>query len=142
MSKLNLKSEKINLSQLELNNEQFTLPKILLVDFSQARYGYAYLNGKPTNNIEKAKLISIDKHEADKLTSVGLDVKDYMRLELEIEDFKSIEGLMDSDDVLPVELMDVRVKLKVENFRAVGYKLVARSLKVVEVRENSEGKGK
>ena len=58
------------------------MPKILLVDFSQARYGYVYLNGKPTNNIENAKLISIDKFEADKLESVGLEIQDYMHLEL------------------------------------------------------------
>ncbi|WP_338961259.1 hypothetical protein [Lactococcus garvieae] len=142
MEKLNLKSEDIRLSTLELDKDLFELPKQLLIDFSQARYGYLYVKGNKTDTIEKVKLISIDKAEADKLESVGLEVKDYMRLPVEIEDFKSIEGLMDSEEILTVELFGVRVKLQVENFRPVGYKLIARSLKVVEAKDMTESKNK
>ena len=127
-----LKDENPNLSAVELNEKQFNLPKQFLCDFSKARHNFVYEKGHKTDKISKATLITIAKDEADKLASVGLDVKEYMKLPVEIEDYKSIDGLMDSEEMLAIELVDVRVKFKVDNFRAVGYKLVARSLKVIE----------
>jgi len=127
-----LKDEQPNLSRVELNANQFEIPKQFLCDFSKARHKYIYENQKRTDKIDRAIVISIGKDEADKLASVGLDVKEYMKLPVEIEDYKSIDALMDSEEMLAVELVDVRVKFKVDNFRAVGYKLIARSLKVIE----------
>ena len=127
-----LKDENPNLSAVELNEKQFNLPKQFLCDFSKARPKFVYEKGHKTDKISKATLITISKDEADKLASVGLDVKEYMKLPVEIEDYKSIDALMDSEEMLAVELVNVRVKFKVDNFRAVGYKLVARSLKVIE----------
>lgn len=127
-----LKDEQPNLSAVELNVNQFEVPKQFLADFSKARHNFVYEKGHKTDKISKATLITISKDEADKLASVGLDVKEYMKLPVEIEDYKSIDALMDSEEMLAVELVNVRVKFKVDNFRAVGYKLVARSLKVIE----------
>ncbi|MGF7485333.1 hypothetical protein [Lactococcus lactis] len=132
MNVFSLKDEQPNLSAVELNVNQFEVPKQFLADFSKARHNFVYEKGHKTDKISKATLITIAKDEADKLTSVGLDVKEYMKLPVEIEDYKSIDALMDSEEMLAVELVDVRVKFKVDNFRAVGYKLVARSLKVLE----------
>lgn len=132
MNVFSLKDEQPNLSAVELNVNQFEVPKQFLADFSKARHNFVYEKGHKTDKISKATLITISKDEADKLASVGLDVKEYMKLPLEIEDYKSIDALMDSEEMLVIELVDVRVKFKVDNFRAVGYKLVARSLKVIE----------
>ncbi|KZK39640.1 hypothetical protein N41_1008 [Lactococcus cremoris] len=132
MNVFSLKDEQPNLSAVELNVNQFEVPKQFLADFSKARHNFVYEKGHKTDKISKATLITISKDEADKLASVGLDVKEYMKLPVEIEDYKSIDALMDSEEMLAVELVNVRVKFKVDNFRAVGYKLVARSLKVIE----------
>lgn len=127
-----LKDEQPNLSAVELIGSQFEIPKQFLSDFSKARHNFVYENGRKTDKISKATLVTIAKDEADKLASVGLDVKEYMKLPVEIEDYKSIDALMNSEDTLTIELVEVRVKFKVDNFRAVGYKLIARSLKVIE----------
>ena len=123
---------------LPLDINGFDVPKIMKVDFTTARAGYAYnANRERTDHIEKYTVQGVDEKVYLALQTAGVNMADVKTIQIEFTgDFDKIEDAIDKKLLISVELRKVEVKLQwVDGSRNAGYKalkLVANGFTVVD----------
>ena len=123
---------------LPLDINGFDVPKIMKVDFTTARAGYAYnANRERTDHIEKYTVQGVDEMVYLALQTAGVNMADVKTIQIEFTgDFDKIEDAIDKKLLISVELRNSEVKLQwVDGSRNAGYKalkLVANGFTVVD----------
>lgn len=123
---------------LPLDINGFDVPKIMKVDFTTARAGYAYnANRERTDHIEKYTIQGVDEKVYLALQTAGINITDVKTIQVEFTgDFDKIEDAIDKKLLISVELRKVEVKLQwVDGSRNAGYKalkLIANGFTVVD----------
>ncbi|PCS06844.1 hypothetical protein RU86_GL002287 [Lactococcus piscium] len=114
------------------------MPKVVKVDFTTARAGYAYnANRERTDHIEKYTIQGVDEKVYLALQTAGINIADVKTIQIEFTgDFDKIEDAIDKKLLISVELRRVEVKLQwVDGSRNAGYKalkLIANGFTVVD----------
>ena len=123
---------------LPLDINGFDVPKIMKVDFTTARAGYAYnANRERTDHIEKYTVQGVDEKVYLALQTAGVNMADVKTIQIEFTgDFDKIEDAIDKKLLMSVELRNSEVNLQwVDGSRNAGYtalKLVANAFTVVD----------
>ena len=123
---------------LPLDINGFDVPKVMKVDFTTARAGYAYnANRERTDHIEKYTVQDEDEKDYLALQTAGVNMADVKTIQIEFTgDFDKIEDAIDKKLLISVELRNSEVKLQwVDGSRNAGYKalkLVANGFTVVD----------
>ena len=136
MTKIKLTETFQTPKDLPLDINGFDVPKIMKVDFTTARAGYAYnANRERTDHIEKYTVQGVDEKVYQALKNVGVNMSDVKTINIELTgDFDKIDDCIDKKLLVGVELTNVAVKLQwVDGSRNAGYKamkLVASGFKI------------
>ena len=136
MTKIKLTETFQTPKDLPLDINGFDVPKIMKVDFTTARAGYAYnANRERTDHIEKYTVQGVDEKVYQALKNVGVNMSDVKTINIELTgDFDKIDDCIDKKLLVGVELTNVAVKLQwVDGSRNAGYKalkLVASEFKI------------
>ncbi len=123
---------------LPLDINGFDVPKVMKVDFTTARTGYAYnANRERTDHIEKYTVQGVDEKVYLALQTAGVKMADVKTIQIELTgDFDKIEDAIDKKLLISVELRNSEVKLQwVDGSRNAGYKalkLVANGFTVAD----------
>ena len=138
MTKIKLTETFQTPKDLPLDINGFDVPKIMKVDFTTARAGYAYnANRERTDHIEKYTIQGVDEKVYLALQTAGINITDVKTIQIEFTgDFDKIEDAIDKKLLISVELRKVEVKLQwVDGSRNAGYKalkLIANGFTVID----------
>lgn len=138
MTKIKLTETFQTPKDLPLDINGFDVPKIMKVDFTTARVGYAYnANRERTDHIEKYTIQGVDEKVYLALQTGSINIADVKTIQIEFTgDFDKIEDAIDKKLLISVELRKVEVKLQwVDGSRNAGYKalkLIANGFTVID----------
>ena len=138
MTKIKLTETFQTPKDLPLDINGFDVPKIMKVDFTTARAGYAYnANRERTDHIEKYTIQGVDEKVYLALQTPGINIADVKTIQIEFTgDFDKIEDAIDKKLLISVELRNSEVKLQwVDGSRNAGYKalkLIANGFTVID----------